>query len=652
MNNKASNLIWDPALAFLPSFPHEFRRRAYVPISTASKSKKRQQKIKNRNASTGAAKDYKIQNALTPPRATTYTAQALFEQIRRGDIDLDPEYQRDVVWTAQKQTQLIDSIFRNYYIPPIIFCVTVHDDGSESRTCIDGKQRLTSIRLFMDGLIPHKDLHTGQQFWYKNNPEAKRRGRNTLLPEKYRLIFSNKQVVCVEYGKLKPPDERDIFRRVQLGIALTPAEKLQANATPRANFIRHLISSYCTPSTLGHQDVAWDRDRGKDLYVVGLAVLCSAKWSSHSGLQVLPRLSGLEDWMDRKTAKDQKRKSRNDIEDDSDSEGRYQLPVPFCERVEKAFQVLVKIATNKRYNTPFLSSSGISARVAPLEMVGSIMLVYMTSTTSAPTSSSSSRRSFNPNKPDHLSQLSNLIVTMRRQLREIHKDIRMNSTVARDMFDFILEASRNPFTYQGTTPGTDPEYEEEEETTRLSEVKRVKRDPPSSSHSTDGLAPPRTARKSTLRQQTPPGPDPANDKDETLWGGPVHSSELEPSVSQMGAEIMVEGQASTTTPSRPTFPQTDMTMITQAQAQAQAMYAQMMAQSMIMMGMSPVAAGTLLSSGMSGVTPQMITTAWGYSMGGDETHHEPVPEPANPNSERFSRIPTDEPPTGYAGANF
>uniref|UniRef100_A0A0W0FV38 Uncharacterized protein n=1 Tax=Moniliophthora roreri TaxID=221103 RepID=A0A0W0FV38_MONRR len=502
----------------------------------------------------------------------------------------------------------------------------------------------------MDGLIPHKDLHTGQQFWYKNNPEAKRRGRNTLLPEKYRLMFSNKQVVCVEYGKLKPPDERDIFRRVQLGMALTPAEKLQANATPRANFIRHLISSYCTPSTLGHQDVAWDRDRGKDLHVVGLAVLCLAKWSSHSGLQALPKLRGLEDWMDRKTAMDQKRKSRDDLEDDSDSEGRYQLPEPFCERVEKAFQVLVKIATNKRYNTPFLSSSGISARVAPLEMVGSIMLVYMTSTTLAPTSSSSSRRSFNPNKPDHLSQLSNLIVTMRRQLREIHEDIRMNSTVARDMFDFILEAGRNPFTYQGTTPGTDPEYEEEEETTRLSEAKRVKRDPPSSSRSTDGLAPPRTARKSTLRQQTPPSPDPANDKNETLWGGPVQSLEPEPSVPQTGAEIMVEGQASTATPSRPTLSQTDTSMITQAQVQA--MYAQMIAQSMVMMGMSPVAAGTLLSSGMSGVTPQMMSTVWGNSIGEDETHHEPAPEPANPNSERFSRIPTDEPSTGYAGANF
>lgn len=66
---------------------------------------------------------------------------------------------------------LIDSIFRNYYIPPIIFgalvspscffgtnlnasvfflVVKYNDDGSESRVCIDGKQRLTSIYRYVD----------------------------------------------------------------------------------------------------------------------------------------------------------------------------------------------------------------------------------------------------------------------------------------------------------------------------------------------------------------------------------------------------------------------------------------------------------------------------------------------------------------------
>lgn len=63
---------------------------------------------------------------------------------------------------TQVPAGLIDSIFRNFYVPPVIFgkCVplplvyaltslapVVHfsDDGGERRVCVDGKQRLTSI---------------------------------------------------------------------------------------------------------------------------------------------------------------------------------------------------------------------------------------------------------------------------------------------------------------------------------------------------------------------------------------------------------------------------------------------------------------------------------------------------------------------------
>lgn len=44
--------------------------------------------------SKSSSSGYVITDALKAPRATTYTAQALFDQIMNGDIDLDPEYQR------------------------------------------------------------------------------------------------------------------------------------------------------------------------------------------------------------------------------------------------------------------------------------------------------------------------------------------------------------------------------------------------------------------------------------------------------------------------------------------------------------------------------------------------------------------------------
>jgi hypothetical protein len=44
-------------------------------------------------------------------------------QIIEEEIDLNPDYQRSVVWPDIKQIGLIDSILRNYYIP-VSFCVS------------------------------------------------------------------------------------------------------------------------------------------------------------------------------------------------------------------------------------------------------------------------------------------------------------------------------------------------------------------------------------------------------------------------------------------------------------------------------------------------------------------------------------------------
>ncbi|KAI0289070.1 hypothetical protein BC826DRAFT_640390 [Russula brevipes] len=211
--------------------------------------------ISKRKRSTGAkadSDDFSFKNVLRPPRSTTYTAQALYDQIIEGVIDLDPHYQRDVVWSEIKQIGLIDSVFRNFYIPPIIFAVSQSSDGTERRVCIDGKQRLTSIQKFMDGLIYHKDDESKRKYWYKQKP-----GKiGKQLPTKYKRMFANKQIVCIEYMEISEDDEREIFRRVQLGMALNYAEKMKAEApTPRQTLVHELVAEFTMPlRSLGLND--------------------------------------------------------------------------------------------------------------------------------------------------------------------------------------------------------------------------------------------------------------------------------------------------------------------------------------------------------------------------------------------------------------
>ena len=65
------------------------------------------------------------------------------------------------MWPQDKKIALIESLFRNYYIPPVLFFVTdvkEEEPGSEQpeqplRICMDGKQRLTSIQAFFDGQV-------------------------------------------------------------------------------------------------------------------------------------------------------------------------------------------------------------------------------------------------------------------------------------------------------------------------------------------------------------------------------------------------------------------------------------------------------------------------------------------------------------------
>ncbi|KAH9960318.1 hypothetical protein BC827DRAFT_1208889 [Russula dissimulans] len=46
---------------------------------------------------------YTIVNPLRPPRSTSYSVRALYELIVDGLINLYPDYQREVVWSEQKQ---------------------------------------------------------------------------------------------------------------------------------------------------------------------------------------------------------------------------------------------------------------------------------------------------------------------------------------------------------------------------------------------------------------------------------------------------------------------------------------------------------------------------------------------------------------------
>ena len=169
-------------------------------------------------------------------------------------MNINPDYQREVVWSEQRMIHLIDSLFNNYYVPPLIFkAITGVKEGTNERrkwrTCIDGKQRLTTIRRFFDGEIPYVDRH--RQKWYYSTPVTNSKTAKVLSDED-REFFNNIQIVNIEFEHLTDEQEEDMFQRVQLGVPLTVAEKLAALTGLIPSFINDVRKSYKSiPSLMG-----------------------------------------------------------------------------------------------------------------------------------------------------------------------------------------------------------------------------------------------------------------------------------------------------------------------------------------------------------------------------------------------------------------
>ncbi|THU99208.1 hypothetical protein K435DRAFT_719927 [Dendrothele bispora CBS 962.96] len=478
--------------------------------------------------------DYRLQKALRPPRATTYTAQALYEQIQNRDIDLEPEYQRDVVWTEAKQIGIIDSILRNFYIPPIILAVKPDNEGFETKTCIDGKQRLTSIYKFMNGLIPHRDPMTNEKFWYIKNSSVHQNTKKSsvrLLPEKYRRSFSNKQIVCVEYQDLTDANERDIFQRVQLGMALTPAEKLHVINTPRAYFIRSILESYVERHPLGNPEVLlWDRSRGSDFRCVAQAVFIMSKWGTNSltGSGSLPQV---ERWLtekgkDKDTSKlgassrktrgrgrpkkhrkynvDASEDEEDEIDDESDgdyTDGDYtdapHVPEMFSRRVKEVYNTLTEIATNDDLNGVFHLTQ--NPKVSPIEMICIPVLIYVHGVIAKRTALFSAQ------------ELANAIEEMRVDVRQVHKDIRMNDRVGKTMIEFIHDM-RKPVSHSISPVSPRREYLPDNTSAHTPFMAGLKRKHPSPStdrHAhTNPASPISFSTKPTLRRKIASLPSP------------------------------------------------------------------------------------------------------------------------------------------------
>jgi hypothetical protein len=97
--------------------------------------------------------------------SNTITVATFYENHLLGKYDYEPPYQRKSVWHPEKKRFLIDSVLKNFPIPPIFLHQEIDvKSGKTMYRVIDGKQRLSAILDFIEKRITLPDDYGGDEF--------------------------------------------------------------------------------------------------------------------------------------------------------------------------------------------------------------------------------------------------------------------------------------------------------------------------------------------------------------------------------------------------------------------------------------------------------------------------------------------------------
>jgi hypothetical protein len=140
-------------------------------------------------------------------------------------INLNPDYQRDVVWDERKQSNFIDSLYKGIVPNSLIF-----NYKPTERVCIDGKQRTTSIINFYHNEIPlilQNDELEEEYIYFSNIPDTVSNDEKCrIMTDEEKQKFLERHLSIVSYDNLSYEEETEIFNRIQNGEALTEGEKI------------------------------------------------------------------------------------------------------------------------------------------------------------------------------------------------------------------------------------------------------------------------------------------------------------------------------------------------------------------------------------------------------------------------------------------
>ena len=193
----------------------------------------------------------------------TVTIATFYENYLLGKYNFEPPYQRKSVWNEEKQSFFIDSILKNFPIPPIFLHQHIDSSGKSTYDVIDGKQRLSALIRFIKNEISVSNEQAPSD---EDSPIA---GATFSDLDKLELSGYKKQfwryAIPIEYIDTSSPDViDDIFDRLNRnGEPLTGQELRNAkhHGTPFLELVQRLAKTTFWKERLGSVDVSRMEDQ-------------------------------------------------------------------------------------------------------------------------------------------------------------------------------------------------------------------------------------------------------------------------------------------------------------------------------------------------------------------------------------------------------
>ncbi len=149
----------------------------------------------------------------------TFSLRQIYDMIKNKDLNLHPDFQRNLVWDNFRKSRLIESILLRIPLP--MFYFSQDEDGVLS--VVDGLQRLTAIYEFMNNKLVLRDLE------YLDNCNDKTYSKDeNRIDDKYVRWFNMTQIFVNVIDSQSPSKVKyDIFRRINTGGRPLNAQELR-----------------------------------------------------------------------------------------------------------------------------------------------------------------------------------------------------------------------------------------------------------------------------------------------------------------------------------------------------------------------------------------------------------------------------------------